>query len=98
MGVAIIDPYTAIQQYDDRVRLLVFRPRVPFNVELLITETHASRPVTKAFLKVAFEERDQVLGKLLKVSCKRGSHAAPSCAVRSLYVLRITFANNSIFA
>ena len=64
MGIAIIDPYTAIQQYDDRVRLLAFRPRVPFNVGLLIPETRASRPVTKAFLKVAFEERDRVLGKL----------------------------------
>lgn len=64
IGIAIIDPYTAIKQLDDRVRLIPFAPTIPFNVALLRPETRAGNMAVEALLELMAEERDRLLAQL----------------------------------
>lgn len=64
MGVAIIDPYTAILQQDERAVLIPFRPTVSFNVGLLRPKSRPASAAAEALLTFLFEHRDLVLGKL----------------------------------
>lgn len=61
IGMAIIDPYTAVLQRDDRVVLVPFRPAVPFNVGLLRPNSRPAGVATQALLELLFQERDRVL-------------------------------------
>nr|WP_278555676.1 LysR substrate-binding domain-containing protein [Brucella anthropi] len=64
LGVALIDPYTAIHQLDDRVMLVPFLPKIPFNVALLRPYSRPQSRVSEALLDLLFSERDAVLAKL----------------------------------
>lgn len=64
MGIAIIDPFTAMMQRDDRAVLIPFRPAVPFNVGLLRPDTRPPTAATEALLAVLTEQRDRVLQDL----------------------------------
>ena len=64
MGIAIIDPYTAVKQADSRVRLVPFAPAIPFNVALLRPETRRGNRAAEALLELMMQERDKVLGRL----------------------------------
>jgi DNA-binding transcriptional LysR family regulator len=64
IGVALVDPYTAVQQQDDRVRLVPFAPTIPFNVALLRPESRPLNRAVEALLDLLATERDRVLAEL----------------------------------
>lgn len=64
LGIAIVDPFTAILQHDPRIRLIPFRPVIPFNVALMRPQFRASTPAADQILEVARVERDIVLSEL----------------------------------
>ena len=64
IGVAVIDPYTAVQQLDDRVVLLPFAPAIPFNVALLRPQSRRLDPASDALLEQIAQERNAVLARL----------------------------------
>lgn len=64
MGIAIIDPYTAVLQQDERAVLIPFQPSVPFNVGLLRPNSRPSNNATDALLEILTDERDKVLARL----------------------------------
>jgi DNA-binding transcriptional LysR family regulator len=64
IGIAIIDPYTAVEQLDDRVRLIPFAPKIPFNVALLRPESRAPNPAADALLELMADKRDRILERL----------------------------------
>jgi len=64
MGIAIIDPFTAVEQLDERVKLVPFTPTIPFNVALLRPESRGASPATDALLGLLAEERDRVLANI----------------------------------
>jgi len=64
IGVGLVDPYTAISQLDDRVRLIPFLPNVPFNVALLRPESRPSNKAANALLDLLASERDRLMARL----------------------------------
>ncbi|WP_128292255.1 LysR substrate-binding domain-containing protein [Afifella aestuarii] len=64
LGIAVIDPYTAILQRDDRIRLIPFRPAIPFSVALLRPQFRAATPAVERMLELAKMERDKVLAEV----------------------------------
>ncbi|WP_292192270.1 LysR substrate-binding domain-containing protein [Mesorhizobium sp.] len=64
IGIAIIDPYTAIEQLDDNVKLIPFAPKIPFNVDLLRPEMRTANPAADALLELMAEKRDRLLAQL----------------------------------
>ena len=64
LGIAILDPFTALLQHDPRIRLIPFRPAIPFNVALMRPQFRATTPAVEAMLDVAREQRDIVLSEL----------------------------------
>ena len=64
IGVALIDPYTAVQQLDDRVRLIPFTPTLPCNVALLRPESRPVNRAVDALLDLLATERDRVMAAL----------------------------------
>jgi DNA-binding transcriptional LysR family regulator len=64
IGVALIDPYTAVQQLDDRVRLIPFTPTLPCNVALLRPESRPLNRAVDALLDLLATERDRVMAAL----------------------------------
>ena len=64
MGVALVDPYTALKQRDDRVRLIPFAPTIPFNVALLRPEARPPSRAADALLDLLATERDQLMAEL----------------------------------
>jgi DNA-binding transcriptional LysR family regulator len=64
LGVAILDPFTAILQRCDEVKLLPFTPTIPFKVALLRPETRPLTPAVEALFATMADIRAQVLGTL----------------------------------
>ena len=64
IGVALIDPYTALKQYDDRVRLIPFAPTIPFNVALLRPEARQPNRAVDALIDLLKTERDRLMVEL----------------------------------
>jgi DNA-binding transcriptional LysR family regulator len=64
LGVGLIDPYTAVTQLDDRVRLIPFVPNIPCNVALLRPESRPTNKATNALLDLLASERDRVMALL----------------------------------
>jgi DNA-binding transcriptional LysR family regulator len=64
IGVALVDPYTAVQQLDDRVRLIPFTPTLPCNVALLRPESRPVNRAVDALLDLLATERDRVMAAL----------------------------------
>lgn len=64
LGIALIDPFTAIQQYDERVRIMPFSPAIPFNVALLHPEARGDSPAIRKLLEIAAQERDRILARI----------------------------------
>ena len=61
IGVALVDPYTALKQYDDRVRLIPFAPTIPFNVALLRPEARPPSRAVESLLDLLASERDKLM-------------------------------------
>lgn len=61
IGVALVDPYTAAEELDERVRLLPFAPTIPFNVALLRPETRPASRTLDALLALMADERDRLM-------------------------------------
>jgi DNA-binding transcriptional LysR family regulator len=64
IGVALIDPYTAVKLLDDRVRLIPFSPTIPFNVALLRPESRPANRAADALLDLMATERDLLMAQL----------------------------------
>lgn len=64
LGIAIVDPYTAVLQADERIRLIPFRPAIPFNLALLRPEFRGSPPTVDHMLSFARDLRDDVLARV----------------------------------
>ena len=64
LGIAIVDPYTAILQADQRIRLIPFRPAIPFNLALLRPELRGATPAIEHMLSLARLQRDEVLARV----------------------------------
>ena len=64
MGVAVIDPFTAIHQRDERAVLIPFRPTIPFNVGLLRPVSKPTNPMLETLLDLITTERDAMLAEL----------------------------------
>lgn len=64
VGVALIDPYTAVAELDDRVKLIPFTPAIPFNVALLRPESRPANRAVEALLALMAAERDRLMERL----------------------------------
>ncbi len=64
LGVALIDPYTAVKAFDERVRLIPFAPTIPFNVALLRPESRPANRAVDALLDLMATERDRLMTQL----------------------------------
>jgi DNA-binding transcriptional LysR family regulator len=64
LGIAILDPFTAVLQRSDEVELIPFIPTIPFKVALLRPETRPSTPAMEALFSKMGEIRDIVLNEL----------------------------------
>jgi DNA-binding transcriptional LysR family regulator len=64
IGIGLIDPYTAMSQLDDRVRLVPFAPTIPFNVALLRPDSRPANKATNALLELMATERDRLMARL----------------------------------
>ncbi len=64
IGVAIIDPYTAIKQLDERVKLIPFAPTIPFNVALLRPEARPANRAMDALIDLMAAERNKLMADL----------------------------------
>ncbi|MBN8956478.1 MAG: LysR family transcriptional regulator [Rhizobiales bacterium] len=64
IGIALIDPYTAVTQLDKRVRLVPFAPVIPFNVAVLRPESRPANRAVDALLDLMATERDRILAAL----------------------------------
>ncbi|OYX74857.1 MAG: transcriptional regulator [Rhizobiales bacterium 32-66-11] len=64
LGVALVDPYTAIQQHDERVVLLPFAPTIPFNVALLRPDSRPMSRAAEALIERMMTERDAIMAQL----------------------------------
>ena len=64
LGIAIVDPYTAVLQADERIRLIPFRPAIPFNLALLRPESRGATPAVEHMLALARAERDEILAQV----------------------------------
>lgn len=64
IGIAIIDPFTALQQLDEKATLLPFVPTVPFNVALLRPDSRSMNAATESLLQLMGDERDKMKARL----------------------------------
>ncbi|TWH35795.1 MULTISPECIES: LysR substrate-binding domain-containing protein [unclassified Aminobacter] len=64
LGTAIIDPFTAVLQRCEQVRVVPLVPAIPFRVSLLRPETRATNPAIEALLEKMRELREKVLSEL----------------------------------
>jgi DNA-binding transcriptional LysR family regulator len=64
LGLAVIDPFTAVLQRCEQVRVVPLVPAVPFKVTLLRPETRPSNPAMDALIERMREVRDKVLSDL----------------------------------
>lgn len=64
IGIAVIDPYTAIHQHDDRAVLIPFKPTIPFNVALLNPISRSTNPMMEDLLELLAVEREEMLAQL----------------------------------
>jgi DNA-binding transcriptional LysR family regulator len=64
IGIALIDPYTAITQLDNRVALVPFVPIIPFNVAVLRPDSRPANRAADALLDLMATERDKVVAQL----------------------------------
>ncbi len=64
MGVGLIDPYTAVTEIDEHVRIIPFSPSIPFNVALLRPGSRPPSRAVDALLDLLASERDEVLKRL----------------------------------
>lgn len=64
LGVAIIDPFTAVLQRCEQVRIIPLAPTIPFRVALLRPETRPSSPAMEALIEKMRELKDTVLSEL----------------------------------
>jgi DNA-binding transcriptional LysR family regulator len=63
-SIALIDPYTAISQQDETVRLVPFFPKIPFNVALLRPESRRQSRAVDALIDLLATERDKLVARL----------------------------------
>lgn len=64
IGVALIDPYTALKGLDERVKLIPFAPTIPFNVALLRPDSRPANRAADALLDLLAVERDRLMARL----------------------------------
>lgn len=64
LGVAIIDPFTAVLQKSEQVRVLPLAPTIPFRVSLIRPETRPSSPAMEALVETMRELKEKVLSEL----------------------------------
>lgn len=64
LGIALIDPFSAVRHADDRVRLIPFAPKIPFNVALLLPEHRGRNRAAELMLDTMRATRDFVLARL----------------------------------
>lgn len=64
IGVGLVDPYTALSQPDERVRLIPFSPTIPFNVAVLRPESRPANKASDALLDLLASERDRLMAGL----------------------------------
>ena len=63
-AIGLIDPYTAISQRDERVKLIPFLPKIPFNVALLRPESRRHSRAVDALIDLLGSERDKLIAQL----------------------------------
>ena len=64
VGVGLIDPYTAVSEQDDGVRLIPFTPTIPFNVALLRPDSRPANRAVDALIDLMASERDKLMDRL----------------------------------
>lgn len=64
VGIGLIDPYTAVGELDERVRLVPFAPAIPCNVALLRPESRPANRAVDALLDLMATERDRLMKRL----------------------------------
>lgn len=64
VGIGLIDPYTAVFEADERVRIIPFTPTIPFNVALLRPEARPPSRAVDDLLDMMASERDAALRQL----------------------------------
>lgn len=64
VGIGLIDPYTAVFDADERVKIIPFTPSIPFNVALLRPDSRPPSRAVDALIDLLSTERDAVLQRL----------------------------------
>lgn len=64
LGIAIIDPFTAVLQKNEQVRVIPLVPAIPFRVSLLWPETRPIHPATEALVQEMRKMRDRILSEI----------------------------------
>lgn len=64
MGLGLVDPVTAAEHAGAGVRLVPFRPEIPFNVGMLLPDRRRKGAALDALVAVLLSERDDLLQKL----------------------------------
>lgn len=64
VGVGLIDPYTAVAEQDETVRLIPFAPAIPFNVALLRPDSRSTNRAVDALIDLMATERDKLMDQL----------------------------------
>lgn len=64
LGIGFVDPFTAALQDSERVKIIPFSPKVPFNVALLRPNTKMLNAASSELLEMIFSERDRLLPTL----------------------------------
>jgi DNA-binding transcriptional LysR family regulator len=60
LGIALLDPFTAVMQQDDRAKIVPFMPKVPFIVALLRPETRKASAAADILLQIMRDECNKV--------------------------------------
>lgn len=64
LGIALVDPFSALRHMDEALRLVPFLPRIPFNVALLRPEHRTRNPSVELLLDTMKAQRDAMLARL----------------------------------
>jgi DNA-binding transcriptional LysR family regulator len=60
LGIALLDPFTAVMQQDGRAKIVPFMPKVPFIVALLRPETRKASAAADILLQIMRDECNKV--------------------------------------
>lgn len=66
LGIALLDPFTAILQRTNEVKILQFSPAIPFKAAILRPDHRPSTPAIDALIELIKTVKNDVLAEIAK--------------------------------